>query len=130
MKHVDAKAGTITFDDEDGSETTLAGHGRQREAAVEAGFRHALGGARRRFRDVRQGPPDQRSDLRPHLQHPRRKPPEHFVYELFLDENGQKISKSKGNGLTIDEWLTYAPTESLGLYMFQQPRRPRGSTSM
>jgi lysyl-tRNA synthetase class 1 len=40
--------------------------------------------------------------------------PEHFVYELFLDENGQKISKSKGNGLTIDEWLTYAPTESLG----------------
>jgi lysyl-tRNA synthetase, class I len=48
--------------------------------------------------------------------------PEHFVYELFLDENGQKISKSKGNGLTIDEWLTYAPTESLALYMFQKPR--------
>ncbi|MBI1621056.1 lysine--tRNA ligase [Aquamicrobium zhengzhouense] len=49
-------------------------------------------------------------------------PPEHFVYELFLDENGEKISKSKGNGLTIDEWLTYAPTESLALYMFQKPR--------
>ena len=49
-------------------------------------------------------------------------PPEGFNYELFLDENGQKISKSKGNGLTIDEWLTYAPTESLGLYMFQKPR--------
>ncbi|MGZ6006859.1 MAG: lysine--tRNA ligase [Rhizomicrobium sp.] len=49
-------------------------------------------------------------------------PPEHFVYELFLDEKGQKISKSKGNGLTIDEWLTYAPRESISLYMFQKPR--------
>jgi lysyl-tRNA synthetase class 1 len=49
-------------------------------------------------------------------------PPDGFNYELFLDENGQKISKSKGNGLTIDEWLTYAPTESLGLYMYQKPR--------
>lgn len=48
--------------------------------------------------------------------------PEGFNYELFLDEEGQKISKSKGNGLTIDEWLTYAPTESLGLYMFQKPK--------
>jgi lysyl-tRNA synthetase class 1 len=50
------------------------------------------------------------------------KPPEHFVYELFLDENGEKISKSKGNGITIDQWLAYAPTESLSLYMFQKPR--------
>jgi len=49
-------------------------------------------------------------------------PPEGFNYELFLDEKGQKISKSKGNGLTIDEWLTYAPTESLSLYMFQKPK--------
>src|SRR5690606_27538868 len=50
------------------------------------------------------------------------RPPEGFNYELFLDENGQKISKSKGNGLTIDEWLRYAPTESLSLYMFQKPK--------
>ena len=49
-------------------------------------------------------------------------PPEGFNYELFLDENGQKISKSKGNGLTIDEWLTYAAPESLSLYMFHRPR--------
>ncbi|WP_455481473.1 lysine--tRNA ligase [Bartonella sp. B12(2025)] len=49
-------------------------------------------------------------------------PPEGFNYELFLDDKGQKISKSKGNGLTIDEWLTYAPTESLGLYMFLKPK--------
>ncbi|MDE3122626.1 MAG: lysine--tRNA ligase, partial [Paracoccaceae bacterium] len=48
--------------------------------------------------------------------------PEHFTYELFLDENGQKISKSKGNGLTIDEWLTYASTESLSYYMFLKPK--------
>jgi len=49
-------------------------------------------------------------------------PPEGFNYELFLDENGQKISKSKGNGLTIDEWLAYASPESLFLFMFQKPR--------
>ena len=49
-------------------------------------------------------------------------PPDGFNYELFLDENGQKISKSKGNGLTIDEWLAYASPESLALYMFQRPR--------
>jgi len=50
------------------------------------------------------------------------RPPEGFNYELFLDENGEKISKSKGNGLTIDEWLTYASTESLSMYMFQKPK--------
>lgn len=49
-------------------------------------------------------------------------PPEGFNYELFLDERGQKISKSKGNGLTIDEWLTYATPESLSLFMFQRPK--------
>jgi lysyl-tRNA synthetase class 1 len=48
-------------------------------------------------------------------------PPDGFNYELFLDEKGQKISKSKGNGLTIDEWLTYASPESLSLFMFQKP---------
>jgi lysyl-tRNA synthetase class 1 len=48
-------------------------------------------------------------------------PPEGFNYELFLDEKGQKISKSKGNGLTIDEWLTYASPESLSQFMFQKP---------
>ena len=49
-------------------------------------------------------------------------PPEGFNYELFLDDKGQKISKSKGNGLTIEEWLTYATPESLSLYMFQKPK--------
>jgi lysyl-tRNA synthetase class 1 len=49
------------------------------------------------------------------------KPPEGFNYELFLDERGQKISKSKGNGLSIDEWLTYASPESLSQFMYQKP---------
>jgi len=48
-------------------------------------------------------------------------PPEGFNYELFLDDKGQKISKSKGNGLSIEEWLTYASPESLSLFMFQKP---------
>jgi lysyl-tRNA synthetase, class I len=48
-------------------------------------------------------------------------PPEGFIYELFLDEKGQKISKSKGNGLAIEEWLTYASPESLSLFMYQKP---------
>lgn len=47
--------------------------------------------------------------------------PAGFRYELFLDEKGEKISKSKGNGLSIDEWLTYAPHESLAYYMYQRP---------
>ena len=49
-------------------------------------------------------------------------PPEGFNYELFLDEKGQKISKSKGNGLTIDEWLRYASPELLSLFMYQNPK--------
>src|SRR6202047_4523281 len=49
-------------------------------------------------------------------------PPEPFIYELFLDEQGQKISKSKGNGLTIDEWLRYASPQSLSLFMYREPK--------
>jgi lysyl-tRNA synthetase class 1 len=49
-------------------------------------------------------------------------PPEQFMFELFLDDRGQKISKSKGNGITIDEWLRYGPRESLSLFMYQKPR--------
>ena len=49
-------------------------------------------------------------------------PPEGFNYELFLDEKGQKISKSKGNGITIEEWLRYASPESLSLFMYREPR--------
>jgi lysyl-tRNA synthetase class 1 len=49
-------------------------------------------------------------------------PPEGFHYELFMDENNQKISKTKGNGLTMEDWLRYGAPESLAYYMFQSPR--------
>jgi lysyl-tRNA synthetase class 1 len=52
-------------------------------------------------------------------------PPNGFAYELFLDEKGEKISKSKGNGITIDQWLEYASPESLSLYMYQNPKRAK-----
>jgi len=51
--------------------------------------------------------------------------PTGFAYELFLDEKGEKISKSKGNGITIDQWLKYASPESLSLFMYQNPKRAK-----
>ena len=53
------------------------------------------------------------------------RPPEGFNYELFLDENGEKISKTRGNGVTIDQWLTYAPPESLAFYIYREPRKAK-----
>jgi len=124
MKHVDAKAGTITFDDE-GTETTLSIKGGKVKLQwkPDFGMRWAALGV-----DFEMFGKDHQTNA---VIYDRicnilgGRAPEHFVYELFLDENGQKISKSKGNGLTIDEWLTYAPTESLGLYMYQRPRQAK-----
>ena len=53
------------------------------------------------------------------------KPPIQFFYELFLDEDGAKISKSKGNSISIDEWMHYAPIESMGLFMYQSPTKAK-----
>ncbi|MEX0956955.1 MAG: lysine--tRNA ligase [Rhizobiaceae bacterium] len=125
MKHVDAKAGTITFNDEDGVETTLpvTGGNVKLQWKPDFGMRWAALGI-----DFEMFGKDHQTNA---AIYDRicvilgGRAPEHFVYELFLDENGQKISKSKGNGLTIDEWLTYAPTESLSLYMFQRPRQAK-----
>ena len=125
MKQVDGKNHTVTFADEDGSDVTLpvtGGHVKlqwkpdfgARWAALGVDFEmygkdhqpntvvydsicNALGGVA----------------------------PEHFVYELFLDDKGQKISKSKGNGITIDEWLKYASPESLALFMYSKPREAK-----
>jgi hypothetical protein len=58
------------------------------------------------------------------------RPPQGFNYELFLDDKGQKISKSKGNGLTIEEWLRYASPESLSLFMYREPKAASASISM
>ncbi|RVC32859.1 lysine--tRNA ligase, partial [Mesorhizobium sp. M7A.F.Ca.CA.004.04.2.1] len=124
MKHVDAEAGTITFDDE-GTETTLSitGGRVKLQWKPDFGMRWAALGV-----DFEMFGKDHQTNA---VVYDRicnilgGRAPEHFVYELFLDENGQKISKSKGNGLTIDDWLTYAPTESLGLYMYQRPRQAK-----
>jgi len=125
MKKVDAEAGTITFDDEDGTETTLpvtGGHVKL-QWKPDFGARWAALGVDFEMFGKDHGPNMGVYDRICEALGGRA--PEHFVYELFLDENGQKISKSKGNGLTIDEWLTYAPTESLALYMFQRPRQAK-----
>ncbi|MBV6656281.1 MAG: lysine--tRNA ligase [Devosiaceae bacterium] len=122
MKEVNPADATVTFEDEDGRDVTLDVRGGNaklqwkpdfgmRWAALDVDFEmygkdhqpntpiydkicRALGGT----------------------------PPEHYVYELFLDENGEKISKTKGNGITIEQWLDYASPESLALFMYQKPR--------
>jgi lysyl-tRNA synthetase class 1 len=125
MKNVDAKAGTVTFADEDGTETTLpvtGGHVKL-QWKPDFGMRWAALGV-----DFEMFGKDHQTNQSIYdriCQILGGVAPEHYVYELFLDDLGQKISKSKGNGLTIDEWLTYASPESLGLYMFQKPRQAK-----
>ncbi|MCT8161136.1 lysine--tRNA ligase [Pseudoruegeria sp. SHC-113] len=122
MKKVDAENHTITFDDETGKEWTLPVTGGNvklqwkpdfgaRWAALEVDF-EMYG------KDHSTNTPIYDSICRI-LGWPA---PEHFTYELFLDEHGQKISKSSGNGVSIDEWLTYASTESLAYFMYQKPK--------
>ncbi|MGH1452324.1 MAG: lysine--tRNA ligase [Paracoccaceae bacterium] len=122
MKSVDAVNYTITFDDEEGREWTLPVTGGNVKLQWKPDF-----GARWAALDV-----DFEMYGKDHSTNTPiydriceilgGKKPEHFTYELFLDENGEKISKSKGNGLTIDEWLTYASTESLSYFMFLKPK--------
>ncbi|WP_439273827.1 lysine--tRNA ligase [Pseudochrobactrum sp. HB0163] len=122
MKKVDAKAGTITFDDEDGTEITLpvTGGNVKLQWKPDFGMRWAALGV-----DFEMFGKDHQTNQAIYdriCEILGGRAPEHFVYELFLDDLGQKISKSKGNGISIDEWLTYAPETSLGLYMYQKPR--------
>ncbi len=125
MKDVNAKQGSITFADEDGTDVTLDVRGGRtklhwkpdfgmRWAALDVDF-EMFG------KDHQTNAPiyDQICEVLGG------KAPEHYVYELFLDDKGQKISKSKGNGLTIDEWLTYADPNSLSLYMYNRPREAK-----
>ncbi len=121
MKHVNAKDGTITFADEDGKDATLpvTGGRVKLQWKPDFGARWAALGVDFEMFGKDHGPNMPVYDRICTVLGGR--PPEHFVYELFLDDKGQKISKSKGNGITIDEWLAYAPTESLGLYMYQKP---------
>ena len=122
MKNVDAKEGTITFDDTEGREWTLPVTGGNVKLQWKPDF-----GARWAALDV-----DFEMYGKEHATNTPiydriceilgGKKPEHFSYELFLDEHGQKISKSSGNGISIDEWLTYASTESLSYFMYQKPK--------
>jgi lysyl-tRNA synthetase class 1 len=125
MKAVDARAGTITFTDEDGTDVTMpvtGGHTKL-QWKPDFGMRWAaLGVDFEMFgKDHQTNAPiyDRICEILG------AEAPQHYVYELFLDENGQKISKSKGNGLTIDEWLTYADPESLALFMYNKPREAK-----
>ncbi|MGD1925264.1 MAG: lysine--tRNA ligase [Paracoccaceae bacterium] len=122
MKTVDAARGEITFEDEDGTDVTLpvTGGNVKLQWKPDFGARWAALGV-----DFEMFGKDHSSNAPVYdriCEVLGVKAPEHYVYELFLDGEGQKISKSKGNGLTIEEWLTYASTESLSLYMFQKPR--------
>lgn len=125
IKSRDVDKGTITFDDEDGTETTVPvtdghcklqwkpdfgmrwaaldvdfemyGKDHQPSAPLYNGICRVLGGAT----------------------------PEQYVYEMFLDAEGKKISKSKGNGISIEEWLRYGTEESMAYYMFLSPRKAK-----
>jgi lysyl-tRNA synthetase class 1 len=125
MVKVDADAGTIVYRDEDGStvETPVTGGNVKLQWKADwAGRWFALGVDYEMYG----------KDLIPSAELSARivkilggTPPEGFNYELFLDHEGKKISKSKGNGLSVEEWLRYASPESLSLYMHQQPRRAK-----
>jgi len=127
MKSVNAQDGTITFDDEDGSEVTLpvtGGHVKL-QWKPDFGMRWAaLGVDFEMFGKDHQdnAPIYSRICKILHVGEGSGQPPVQFVYELFLDEKGEKISKSKGNGISVEDWLKYAPAESLSLYNFTKPR--------
>lgn len=117
----DPENGTITFEDENGEKVTQTVTGGQVKAQWRADWAlrwHALDV------DYEMSGKDLKSsaDISKQILKILGKPNvAGFHYELFLDEKGEKISKSKGNGLSMEEWLTYAPHESLAYYMFQRP---------
>ena len=122
MKQVNASDGTITFDDEYGTEMTLpvTDGNVKLQWKPEFGARWAALGV-----DYEMYGKDHSTNTPIYDKICRilgQRAPEHFTYELFLDESGQKISKTSGNGVSIDEWLSYANTESLSYFMYQKPK--------
>ena len=122
LKHVDAERGEITFDDEDGREWVLpvTGGNVKLQWKPDFGARWAALGV-----DFEMYGKDHSTNTPIYDGICRilgERPPEHFTYELFLDDKGQKISKSSGNGISIDEWLSYASTESLSYFMYLKPK--------
>ncbi len=122
MKAINAKAGTISFQDEDGTDVTLpvTGGNTKLQWKPDFGMRWAaLGVDFEMFGKDHQDNAPIYSKITRILGCP---PPQQYVYELFLDEKGEKISKTKGNGIAVEDWLEYAPQESLSLFQFQKPR--------
>ena len=119
---VDAEAGIVRFTDSDGSmvEQSILGGQAKLQWKVDWGMRWVALGV-----DYEMCGKDLTDS---HLQSGRiaqvlgGRRPEGLIYELFLDEKGEKISKSKGNGLTIEQWLEYGSEESLGFYLFREPK--------
>ncbi|MEM7288968.1 MAG: lysine--tRNA ligase [Pseudomonadota bacterium] len=122
LKAIDAENGTITFDDEDGSEVTIPVTDGQAKLQwkPDFGMRWAELGVHFEMygkdHQINSGLYDKICRILGV------RPPEHFIYELFLDDKGEKISKTKGNGIAIEDWLEYASPDSLSLFMYQKPR--------
>ena len=126
IERVNAAAGTVAWRDPDGGawhETSVMGGGAKLQWKADWAMRwHALGV------DYEMSGKDLIDSVRLSGQICRilgSQPPVGFTYELFLDEHAQKISKSKGNGLAVEDWLRYAPAESLSQFMFQSPQRAK-----
>lgn len=122
MKGVDARAGTVTFEDENGEDVTVpvTGGNVKLQWKPDFGMRWAALGV-----DFEMFGKDHQANAPIYSKICRllgAEPPHQFVYELFLDERGEKISKSKGNGISVEQWLAYAPAESLSLYQWQKPK--------
>lgn len=120
-KSIDKVNHTITFDDEDGTETTLPVTGGNVKLQWKPDF-----GARWAALNVDFEMYGKDHSTNTHIYDKICRilgapAPAHFFYELFLDADGHKISKSSGNGVSIDEWLTYASAESLSYFMYQKP---------
>ncbi len=122
MKKVCAETYTVTFDDEDGKEWTVpvTGGNVKLQWKPDFGARWAALGVDFEMYGKEHATNEKIYDAICRALGGRQ--PNHFSYELFLDENGQKISKSSGNGVSIDQWLTYASTESLAYFMYQKPK--------
>ncbi len=122
MKKIDVTAGTITFDDEDGEEITqtVTGGRAKMQWKPDFGMRWAAMGI-----DFEMFGKDHLPNQPLYAKICKAlgvEPPVNYIYELFLDDAGQKISKSKGNGIAVEQWLTYAAPESLALFMYQKPK--------